>query len=82
MIDAFTSVRRKRGDHQMISRLSVDLIDTREAATGAVSTGERAYRQIRSDILFGRLQPGEKLKLDRLKASYGASVSTLRELLN
>ena len=46
------------------------------------SISENAYRQIRTDILFGRLHPGEKLKLDRLKAHYGASVSTLRELLN
>jgi DNA-binding GntR family transcriptional regulator len=32
--------------------------------------------------VFGRLPPGKKLKLDRLKADYGASVSTLREILN
>jgi len=82
MILAFTSAGTKQDDHRMISRLSVELIDTRDATTGVVSTGERAYRQIRSDILFRRLQPGEKLKLDRLKESYGASISTLRELLN
>jgi DNA-binding GntR family transcriptional regulator len=46
------------------------------------TTGEKAYRQIRTDIVFGRLAPGQKLKLDRLKEDYGASVSTLRELLN
>jgi DNA-binding GntR family transcriptional regulator len=44
--------------------------------------GESAYQKIRSDIVFGRLPPGRKLKLDRLKADYGASVSTLREILN
>lgn len=44
--------------------------------------GENAYRRIRSDIIFGRISPGHKLKLDRLKASYGASVSTLREILS
>ncbi|WP_311924607.1 GntR family transcriptional regulator [Microvirga sp. 3-52] len=43
---------------------------------------ESAYQKIRSDIVFGRLPPGKKLKLDRLKADYGASVSTLREILN
>lgn len=53
---------------------------TETAITQAV--GEKAYRQIRSDIIFGRLQPGEKLKLERLRSGYGASVSTLRELLN
>lgn len=49
----------------------------------AVSTiGETAYRQIRSDIIFGRLAPGQKLKLDQLKKDYDVSVSTLREILN
>ncbi|MGF9758409.1 FCD domain-containing protein [Microvirga sp. 0TCS3.31] len=46
------------------------------------TVAESAYRKIRSDIVFGRLAPGKKLKLDRLKADYGASVSTLREILN
>jgi DNA-binding GntR family transcriptional regulator len=46
------------------------------------SVGEKAYRQIRSDIIFGKLAPGEKLKLDRLREDYRASVSTLRELLS
>jgi DNA-binding GntR family transcriptional regulator len=32
--------------------------------------------------VFGRLQPGKKLKLEMLKADYGASISTLREILN
>ena len=46
------------------------------------TAGEKAYRRIRTDILFGRLQPGLKLRLDSLKDRYGISVSTLRELLN
>ncbi|MEP7030050.1 MAG: GntR family transcriptional regulator [Pseudolabrys sp.] len=46
------------------------------------SVGEKAYRRIRTDIIFGRLVPGQKLKLDGLKEAYGTSVSTLRELLN
>src|SRR6202171_4363652 len=37
---------------------------------------------IRSDIVFGRLPPGQKLTLDRMKEAYNASVSTLRETLN
>jgi DNA-binding GntR family transcriptional regulator len=48
----------------------------------AESAGERAYRHIRRDILFGRLAPAQKLKLDGLKESYGVSISTLRELLS
>ena len=46
------------------------------------TVGETAYRRIRSDILFGRLAPGEKLKLDRISEAYSVSISTLRELLN
>jgi len=46
------------------------------------SIGERAYRQIRSDIIFGRLEPGQKLRLEDLKQDYRTSISTLRELLS
>jgi DNA-binding GntR family transcriptional regulator len=48
--------------------------------TGTI--GETAYARIRSDIIFGRLLPGQKLKLDQLKKNYAVSVSTLREILN
>ncbi len=47
-----------------------------------LSVGETAYRRIRADIIFGRLAPGQKLKLEQLREAYGTSVSTLRELLN
>jgi DNA-binding GntR family transcriptional regulator len=46
------------------------------------SIGEKACRQIRTDILFGKLVPGEKLKLGRLQEDYRVSVGTLRELLS
>lgn len=46
------------------------------------SIGENAYQRIRSDIIFGRLLPGQKLKLDQLKKTYSVSVSTLREILS
>ncbi|MFC7555284.1 GntR family transcriptional regulator [Pseudoroseomonas wenyumeiae] len=46
------------------------------------SIGEAAYRRIRSDIVFGRLAPGQRLGLDRMREAYGASISTLRELLS
>jgi DNA-binding GntR family transcriptional regulator len=48
----------------------------------SASVGETTYRRIRTDILFGRLLPGQKLKLDRMRETYGASISTLREMLN
>jgi len=53
-----------------------------ETNYSAETAGEKTYRKIRSDILFGRLPPGHKLKLDKLRANYATSVSTLREILN
>ena len=44
--------------------------------------GEMAFRRIRDDIIAGALPPGHKLRLEALKTRYGASVSTLREILN
>ena len=46
------------------------------------SVGDKAYRQIRTDIVFGKLAPGQKLRLDAMRQQYGVSVSTLRELLS
>ncbi len=51
---------------------------TRQANTVGTST----YERIKHDVIFGELAPGVKLKLDGLRARYGASVSTLREILN
>jgi DNA-binding GntR family transcriptional regulator len=45
------------------------------------TVGESAYRRIRHDIVFGQLAPGSRLRLERLKVAYAASVSTLREIL-
>jgi DNA-binding GntR family transcriptional regulator len=50
--------------------------------TIAETSGESAYRRIRSDIIFGVLPPGQKLRLEKVSESYGTSISTLRELLN
>src|SRR3954468_1227697 len=46
------------------------------------AVGDDGYRRIRSDIVFGRLRPEQKLRLEGLKEDYGVSVSTLREILN
>ncbi|WP_137046846.1 GntR family transcriptional regulator [Pseudolabrys sp. FHR47] len=48
----------------------------------AETVGERTYRRIRSDIIFGRLTPGQRLRLERLSTQYETSIATLRELLN
>ncbi|MDO9638335.1 MAG: FCD domain-containing protein [Pseudotabrizicola sp.] len=46
------------------------------------TVGSTVFRQIRDDILSGRLAPGLKLRLESLRTTCGASVSTLREVLN
>jgi DNA-binding GntR family transcriptional regulator len=50
--------------------------------TASETAGEAAYKRIRADILFGRLAPGRKLKLELLREEYQTSVSTLREILS
>jgi DNA-binding GntR family transcriptional regulator len=51
--------------------------------TGPIlSVGDSAYREIRKDIIFGYLAPGERLRLEALKKRYEVSITTLREILN
>jgi DNA-binding GntR family transcriptional regulator len=47
-----------------------------------LSAGDSGYQRIRSDIIFGVLNPSGRLKLESMKEDYGVSVSTLREILN
>lgn len=42
---------------------------------------ERAYAQLRDDVVEGKLAPGEKLRVEHLKARYGVSSGTLREAI-
>lgn len=44
--------------------------------------GETVYQNLRSDIIMGRLRPGQKLKLESLRDGYQAGTSTLREALS
>jgi DNA-binding GntR family transcriptional regulator len=50
-------------------------------ATTSPTPGDSAYERMRTDILFGTLAPGERLRLDGLRDRYDVSVSTLREVL-
>src|ERR1043165_4225940 len=52
-----------------------------ERAEEIETIGDDGYRRIRADIVLGRLSPGQRLKLEGLKGSYGVSVTTLREIL-
>lgn len=53
-----------------------------QAEAPSRSVGDEAFAQIRADIIFGRLAPGERLRLDPLKKRYEVSVTTLREILS
>jgi GntR family carbon starvation induced transcriptional regulator len=46
------------------------------------SVGDEGYARIRGDIIFGRLKPSQRLRLEVLRKDYGLSVTTLREVLN
>jgi GntR family transcriptional regulator, carbon starvation induced regulator len=46
------------------------------------TVGDMVLIRIRSDIIRGGLRPGQRLRLDPLRKTYGASVSTLREILS
>ena len=46
------------------------------------AVSDSVYRRIRTDIIFGRLAPEKRLRLEQLKKDYEASISTLREILN
>ncbi len=53
-----------------------------EMAKQQRTVGSSTYHRIKHDIIFGVLKPGAKLKLEPLRQSYSASLSTLRETLN
>ena len=50
--------------------------------THSNTVGSAIYQKIKDDIIYGKLQPSTKLKLDNLSNSYSVSMSTLRECLN
>jgi GntR family transcriptional regulator, carbon starvation induced regulator len=52
----------------------------RSGDTGNV--GDDGYQRIRGDIIFGKLPPSHKLRLEAMRGDYGVSVSTLREILS
>ena len=52
-----------------------------ERADTARTLIERAYAQLRHDIVEGALAPGEKLRVEHLKAHYAVGAGTLREAI-
>ncbi|MBX9456851.1 MAG: FCD domain-containing protein [Rhizobium sp.] len=45
------------------------------------TVGDQIYHRLRADIIFGRLEPGRRLRLEQLRVVYAVSVATLRETL-
>jgi GntR family transcriptional regulator, carbon starvation induced regulator len=52
------------------------------APARATTLSTDVYRQLRADLLSGRLQPGEKLPADALRQRFGVACSPIREALN
>lgn len=55
--------------------------DSGDDANASRTLIERAYAQLRDDIVEGRLAPGEKLRVEHLKDRYGVGAGTLREAI-
>lgn len=69
---------RKPGERAVIALYQ----QSAHAAPPKTPVGETTYRRVRADIVYGRLAPGQKLTLDRMRDAYGSAVSTLREIFN
>ncbi|MGU3293185.1 GntR family transcriptional regulator [Williamsia sp. M5A3_1d] len=54
---------------------------SKPSRSGAQTRAEKVHADIRSDILNGRLRPGERLPFARLGQRYEASTGVLREVL-
>lgn len=69
----------------MAKRSVLDLLEVPAAVDdgtlGSRTLIERAYGQLRDDVVEGRLAPGEKLRVEHLKDRYGVGAGTLREAI-
>src|ERR1700726_1839653 len=57
-------------------------VDVSELELQPPKVAEAVHARLRTDILLGEWRPNDRLKLDRLRQRYGASVNTLREALS
>ena len=55
--------------------------DAEAGASASRTLIERSYQRLRDDIVEGRLAPGEKLRVEHLKARYDVGAGTLREAI-
>jgi GntR family transcriptional regulator, carbon starvation induced regulator len=67
----------------MLDRLKPMPTDGREEMAGsAESLTQTALRKLQGDIICGKLKPGARLRLSKLKGLYGIGASPLREALS
>jgi GntR family carbon starvation induced transcriptional regulator len=57
-------------------------VEMNELEIAPSTVTEAVYGRLRTDILVGDWRPDDRLKLDRLRQRYAASVNTLREALS
>jgi DNA-binding GntR family transcriptional regulator len=77
-----TARRTPAGRGRAAQATAVNLPVQGPADAGVPPVGETTYRRVRADIVFGRLAPGQKLTLERMRDAYGSAVGTLREVFN
>ena len=64
-----------------LSLVGNDSAEDSRSGNGSRTLIERAYAQLRADIVEGRLAPGEKLRVEHLKDRYAVGAGTLREAI-
>src|SRR5262245_52337755 len=55
---------------------------TRDAGVAAATFAEQAFHRLQADILSAKLRPGQKMKIEELRALYGVGATPLREALS
>ena len=53
-----------------------------DATLDTISLTSRTYRQMKRDIISGKLAPGRKLKIEELRKAYDTGTSPIREALS
>lgn len=83
MIDGNYAILLKQFQRKCIAVLRPGLRNKQSRSPPlSLSLFQSTYLRIRGDIIFGVLEPGHRLRLEELREAYGASIPTLREVLN
>ena len=66
----------------MMSVVDLLLMETSDDKPQYRTAIEEVYAKLRGEILTGALKPGERLRVERLRADFGVSATTVREALS